>query len=87
MPKPNPTEINFFVYKLRNSHCFVFPKGINREFILDTLEAYCKAKKFSRARTYEAIGSVLNDNCFQEKWIESTQQFINVAIDAIEVEF
>lgn len=72
---------------LRNTDYFVFPSGTDREEIIDTLEAYCKANNFSRARTYEAIGSVLNDNCFQEKWIESTQQFINVAIDAIEVEF
>jgi hypothetical protein len=72
---------------IRNTDYFVFPSGIDREFIIDTLEAYCKLKSFSRTKTYEAIGDVLNGNCFQEKWSDRTNEFINVAIADIEVEF
>ncbi|MFM7888686.1 MAG: hypothetical protein ACKPCM_18790 [Pseudanabaena sp.] len=72
---------------LRNTDCFVFPSGTDREEIIDTLEAYCAVKKFNRVRTYETIGAVLNDNCFTEKWIERCQRFFNVATDAIEVQF
>lgn len=72
---------------LRNTDYFVFPSGTDQEEIIDTLEAYCKANNFSRARTYEAIGAVLNENCFQQKRVSSYQRFFNVAIDAIEVEF
>lgn len=74
---------------LRNTDYFVFPTGTDREEIIDTLEAYCKANNFSRARTYEAIGELLNCNCFQEHYhrYEATGQTVNLSISAIEIEF
>lgn len=74
---------------LRNTDYFVFPSGTDREEIIDTLEAYCKANNFSRARTYEAIGEVLNGNCFQEHYhrYEATGQTVQLSMSAIEVEF
>lgn len=72
---------------LRNTDCFVFPIGTDREEIIDTLESYCKAKQLSRVRTYEAIGLVLLDNCFQEFSVVGTERYINLSLSEIEVEF